>query len=279
MLQRPEYLTQAVIYIDVARAIEEDLGSGDKTCALIADQGQMTAQLITREAGILCGTDWATAAFKHFQPDIEVQWSCHDGDTLKPGTVLANIAGNTSAILSAERTALNFLQCLSGTATLTAQYVSLLKGTSCRLYDTRKTIPGLRLAQKYAVTAGGGFNHRLGLYDGILIKENHLRADSMSSLLKKACNSGVFVEIEVETLSELKSALTLPCDAILLDNFTLADVSEAVKLAQGKKELEVSGNVTLTNIVQYANAGVSRIAVGALTKCLDPLDLSLLVCS
>jgi nicotinate-nucleotide pyrophosphorylase (carboxylating) len=267
------------IALDVARALMEDLGPGDLTAGLIAPEARANVEVISREAGILCGGPWFEQSFRSLDPGIEIQWLCTEGATLTPDRLLCRLSGNTRALLSAERTALNFLQSLSGTASLTARYLAAVAGTGVRLLDSRKTIPGLRQAQKYAVRCGGGANHRMGLYDAVLIKENHiLAAGSISAALQQAQRliaPGIIIEIEVENLSELDEALNAGATRVLLDNFSLDALRDAVALNAGRARLEASGNMSLEGIRAVAETGVQDISIGALTKNVQALDLSM----
>ena len=234
--------------------------------------------MITREAGVLCGTQFVDAVFYAVDPGVSVEWKKTDGDRLAPNDVLFTLAGNARSILTGERAALNFLQMLSGTASYSASLVSLVEGTNAKLLDTRKTIPGFRNAQKYAVTCGGCFNHRIGLFDAFLIKENHIAAcGGIRQAIEQARQSapGKPIEIEVENLQELEQALTAKADRVMLDNFTLDDMRRAVAMTQGEAELEASGNVTEATLRGIAETGVDFISIGALTKVVMPLDLSL----
>ena len=239
---------------------------------------QASATVITREAGILCGTQFVDAVFASVDPDVKVVWKKTDGDTLAPNEVLFTLEGNARSILTGERAALNFLQMLSGTASHSASLASLIEGTKTKLLDTRKTIPGFRNAQKYAVTCGGCFNHRIGLFDAFLIKENHIAAcGGIRQAVEQARQNapGKHVEVEVENLNELDQALTAGADRIMLDNFTLEDMRKAVAVTAGKAELEASGNVTEETLRGIAETGVDFISIGALTKLVIPLDLSM----
>ncbi|MFZ1853094.1 MAG: carboxylating nicotinate-nucleotide diphosphorylase [Nitrosomonas sp.] len=263
-------------------ALREDLGEiGDLTASLVPENKQLRAEVITREDAVLCGTQWFDACFLALSPEIEINWFACDGDRICSNDKLCEIKGNARAILTAERSALNFLQLLSAVATQTQRFVDAIDGTAAKIVDTRKTFPGLRIAQKYAVKCGGGINHRLGLYDGILIKENHIiAAGGIAAVVKKAqiiASSTAFVQIEVETLEELELALNAGAKMILLDNFTLEQTKQAVSLARHYKQivLEASGNVTLQTVRQLAETGVDRISIGALTKNIRAVDLSL----
>lgn len=262
----------------IRQALAEDVGSGDITAALIPAEQQASGRIITREDCVLSGRDFADAVFRELDPGIRLDWLAKDGDSLAAGAVLVRFQGPARALLTGERTALNFLQTLSGTATLTRDYVSRLAGTGCRLLDTRKTIPGLRLAQKYAVTCGGGHNHRIGLYDAYLIKENHIAASgSIAAAVRRARElvPGKPVEVEVENFQELYEAIAAGADIVMLDNFSHEDMRRAVQETAGRAKLEASGNVDLECIRSVAETGVDFISVGALTKHVRAVDLSM----
>jgi len=263
----------------VRRALAEDIGSGDLTAGLISTVTRINACVMTREEAVLCGQMWFDEVFHQIDAAIKVQWRTHDGDLIQAGQTICDLGGPARGILTGERTALNFLQLLSATATRTRQYVDAVRGTQAVILDTRKTLPGLRKAQKYAVVCGGGRNHRLGLYDGILIKENHIAAaGSVSAALQAARHSApkdIDVEIEVESISQLREALRAGADHLLLDNFSLEDLRSAVKETRGQARLEASGGITLANIRAVADCGVDYISVGDITKNLDAIDLSL----
>jgi len=268
----------------VSQALTEDVnsvdGGVDITAELISVQQNVKASLICREQGILCGQDWFAEVFKQLDASVEINWSAKDGDQLTADTEICQIQGPARAILTGERSAMNLLQTLSGTATSTSHYVAKLKNTHCRLLDTRKTIPGFRLAQKYAVTCGGGHNHRIGLFDAFLIKENHILACGGIHKAVQQANSNHPehpVEVEVENLRELEQALAAGADVIMLDNFSNDDKITAVKLTAGKAALEASGDITLETIEDVAKTGVDYISVGAITKHIKALDLSLRV--
>ena len=271
-------LSQDHIRHQVANALAEDIRGGDITAQLISEEAQANARIITREPGILCGADWAEQAFMQVDSRVQLEWHARDGDTLSANDTLFTVSGPARALLTAERTALNFLQLLSGTATRCHHYANLVEGTNVKLLDTRKTIPGLRLAQKYAVTCGGCHNHRIGLFDAFLIKENHIMACggiTEAVTAARAMNSEVLLEIEVESLAELQLALSAGADRIMLDNFDLQSMRDAVALAGGKAELEASGNVTDATLRPIAETGVDYISIGALTKDCKALDLSM----
>lgn len=265
----------------VATALHEDIGTGDLTVLLIPETQTTQATVIAREAAVLCGCAWFDACFQQLDPEAIIHWQVKEGDRIHPNQTLCTITGRTRALLTAERCALNFLQTLSATASVTRQYVTAIAGTPCQILDTRKTIPHLRLAQKYAVTVGGGYNQRLGLYDGILIKENHIAAaGSIAMAVQQALTikAQATLQIEVENIAQLQQALDAGVTQILLDNFNLTLLTEAVNLnrSQGKKALlEASGNITLGNIRDIALTGVDRISIGALTKNVRAVDLSL----
>lgn len=263
---------------DVRRALAEDVGDGDLTATLVPDE-TVTAELVTREDAVLCGTAWFDAVFRQLDARVVVDWLAQDGAHVRAGAVLCRLHGPARALLTGERTALNFLQTLSGTATRTARYVEAVRGTGTRILDTRKTIPGLRHAQKYAVTCGGGYNHRMGLYDAVLIKENHIAAAggvaAALAAARRVAPVGVLIEIEVETLAQLEQALAAGAGRILLDNFDLDDLRTAVRLTAGRAELEASGGMALAGVRAVAGTGVDYISVGGLTKHVEAIDLSL----
>ncbi len=262
----------------VAAAIEEDLGDGDLTAALIADTKTVTATVITRDAGIMCGKPWVEEVFRQINPELILSWQAGDGDQVNADQVLFTVKGHARSILSAERPALNFLQSLSGTATTTAEYCALIAHTDTTLLDTRKTLPGLRLAQKYAVTCGGGANHRIGLFDAYLLKENHIEAcGSIPAAVQqaRANRPDVRVEVEVESLAEFRIAVDAEPDWIMLDNFSLDDMKTAVTTNSSIK-LEASGGIeTAEDLIAIAETGVDYISVGALTKHVKAMDLSM----
>ena len=271
-------LTQTDINPIVKLALDEDIGSGDITAALVSRGDAAHATVITREAGVLCGTQFVDAVFASLDPEVKVIWKKADGDMLIANDVLFTLEGNARSILTGERAALNFLQMLSGTASYSASLASIIEGTKAKLLDTRKTIPGFRNAQKYAVTCGGCFNHRIGLFDAFLIKENHIAAcGGIQQAVEQARQNapGKPVEVEVENLDELEQALSAGADRIMLDNVTLDNMRKAVSITEGKAELEASGNVTEETLRGIAETGVDFISIGALTKVITPLDLSM----
>lgn len=266
------------IQATVRRALAEDIGSGDVTAGLIPDDARATARVVCREAAVLCGCAWFDAVFAELDERIQVQWRLRDGDQVAPDQELCVLDGPARALLTGERTALNLLQTLSGTATRAARYAAAVAGLPVRVLDTRKTLPGLRMEQKYAVRIGGCHNHRIGLYDGVLIKENHIAAaGSISAAVAaaRALNTQLPVEVEVENLAELREGLAAGADILLLDNFTLESLSAAVALNAGRAKLEASGGVTLENVRSIAATGVDFISVGALTKDVQAIDLSM----
>ncbi|HFD79231.1 MAG TPA: carboxylating nicotinate-nucleotide diphosphorylase [Gammaproteobacteria bacterium] len=266
------------IETDARRALEEDLGSGDITARLIPAGANARASVLSRQQAVLCGSHWFDAVFSRLDDKVRIHWYASDGDALAPHQVVCTLEGPARALLSGERTALNFLQTLSGTATTAHEYARLVADLPVRLLDTRKTIPGLRRAQKYAVRCGGCHNHRMGLYDAFLIKENHIAAAgsiAAATDAARALGTGLPVEVEVENNRELEQALAAGCDRILLDNFSPAQLAEAVKLTAGRAELEASGNITRENLREYAQTGVDYISIGSLTKNLNAVDLSM----
>lgn len=269
----------AHIRAQVAAALQEDLRDGDLTAQLIPEYTQAHATIITRQDAVLCGTAWADACFKTLDENCSISWSVRDGEAIKAGHTLCKMTGNARALLTAERSALNFLQTLSAGATLTRTYVDLVAHTRAKIMDTRKTLPGLRIAQKYAVRMGGGINQRAGLFDGILIKENHIAAaGGIQPVLQQAFRfapEGVPIQIEVETLAQLSEALAAGATLILLDNFTLPDMRAAVTLTAGRAQLEASGGINLQTVCAIAETGVDRISIGALTKDVRAIDFSM----
>jgi len=267
-----------VILGNVRAALAEDIGSGDITAALIPADAQAQARVITREPGVMCGQSWVNLVFAQIDPAIRLEWQAGDGDTIGAGDTLFTVNGPARGLLTAERSALNFLQLLSGTASICQRYAALVAGTGVKLLDTRKTIPGLRAAQKYAVSCGGCYNHRMGLYDAFLIKENHINASGGIAAAIEAARRFAPdkpVEVEVESLDELEQALATDCDRVMLDNFSLQQMASAVERNAGQAELEASGNVTEQTLRPIAETGVDYISIGALTKDCKALDLSM----
>jgi nicotinate-nucleotide pyrophosphorylase (carboxylating) len=276
MLTLPEL--QAVIQDNVTSALLEDVGSGDITAELVPAAHQASARVITREAAVICGVAWVNEVFRQVDPRVELQWQVQDGDRVAADTELLLLKGSARALLTGERAALNFLQTLSGTATVSAAYADKVAATGVKLLDTRKTLPGLRMAQKYAVSCGGCFNHRIGLFDAFLIKENHLMACGGITRAIQAAHQnhpGKPVEVEVETFEQLHEALQAGADIIMLDNFTPAQMREAVQVNAGKARLEASGNITDATLLDFATTGVDYISIGALTKHCRAIDLSM----
>jgi len=275
---RPAPPPLASIREDVARALAEDIGTGDVTAALISPDARASAHIVCREDAVLAGAPWGDECFRQLDPDVRIHWGHHDGDRVSADTVLCELEGNARALVAGERNALNFLQTLSGTATVTRSFVDAVAGTHAKILDTRKTIPGLRLAQKYAVRCGGGHNHRFGLYDAILIKENHVAAaGGIANAIRaaRAASPGVFLDCEVESLDELRDAINAGAERVLLDEFTDAMLRESVSLAAGRVPLEVSGSVNLERVRAIAETGVDCISIGALTKHVRAIDLSM----
>jgi nicotinate-nucleotide pyrophosphorylase (carboxylating) len=269
----PTYISQTV-----STALREDVGSGDLTAQLIPADRTARAPVITREDAVLCGTAWFDEVFHQIDPRVRVTWSARDADRVRANQQLCTLEGPARSLLTGERSALNFLQMLSAAATVTRTYVDALEGTKCRILDTRKTIPGLRVAQKYAVQCGGGTNHRIGLFDAILVKENHIAAaGSIANAVAESrrLNSKVLLEVEVENLTQLREALEARVDRVLLDNFSLDQMREAVKVTRGRTELEASGNMSLETLRAVAETGVDFISVGGLTKHVRAVDLSM----
>lgn len=276
-LPSSEYIARTV-----RTALEEDVGGGDLTAQLIPADRTSRATVITREDATLCGQAWFDEVFRQVDPRVQVTWKAADGDRVRPNQLLCELSGPARALLTGERTALNFLQALSGTATETSRYAEALAGTQCRVLDTRKTIPGLRLAQKYAVRCGGGTNHRIGLFDAILVKENHIAAaGSIPAAVAEArkLSGKVMLEVEVENLDQLQQALDAKVDRILLDNFSHDDMRTAVRITRAHEhtgiELEASGNMSLETLRAVAETGVDFISVGGLTKHMRAVDLSM----
>jgi len=270
-------INHGFITADVTRALQEDVGTGDLTASLIPED-IVTATIISREMATLSGVLWVNEVFSQVSSDIKIDWIFNDGDRVKENDVLCKLTGPARQLLIGERAALNFLQTLSGTATLAQKYADAIEGIDVRVLDTRKTLPGLRIAQKYAVVCGGCYNHRFGLYDGILIKENHILAAGSINAAIDAANkiaNGIAIEVEVETFDELDQALDAQADIILLDNFDIPALEKAVAITKGKALLEASGGITLDKLRRIAETGVDRISIGALTKDLQSIDLSM----
>jgi nicotinate-nucleotide pyrophosphorylase (carboxylating) len=270
-------MTEQLNTVETKRFLEEDIGSGDITAAIIPVDMTAVAEVITREDMVLCGKSWFEAIFKQLDVNIKIDWLAAEGKAAVKDSVLCRLSGSARGLLTGERSALNLLQTLSATATVAKQYADAVSGTNCKVLDTRKTIPGLRTAQKYAVACGGCYNHRIGLYDGVLIKENHIiAAGSIAQAIRLARElTSVAVEVEVESIPEFQEALTAKPDRIMLDNFSLEDLSAAVKLNVQGIELEASGNIDLSNIRAIAETGVDFISIGALTKHVRAIDLSM----
>ena len=261
---------------DVARALAEDIGGGDLTAGLIAIEAESEVRVVCREAAVIAGTAWFDEVFKQLGGAVQIDWRLSDGDRAAPEQTICLLQGNTRALLTGERTALNFLQTLSATATLAAKYALAVEGTGAHILDTRKTIPGLRLAQKYAVLCGGCYNHRIGLFDLMLIKENHIAAaGSIAAVMEMAHRLSTEVEVEVESLAELQQALDADAKRVLLDNFSLDLLRQAVEINAGRARLEASGNVNLETVRAIAETGVDDISVGGLTKDVRAVDLSM----
>lgn len=271
-------IPQSYIENTVSNALLEDIGNGDVTGILIAEDEISMATIICRDAATICGIDWVEEVFSQLDGDILIEWEVDDGDTVEAGQTLCSISGNSRTLLTGERTALNFLQTLSATATTAKNYADAVSGTGCTVLDTRKTIPGLRLAQKYAVTCGGCKNHRIGLFDAILIKENHIEAaGGIAKAVDEARfnNPDLSIEVEVENMQELEQALNADVNRIMLDNFNPEQIKAAIDVTNKRAELEASGNITIDNIRQYAETGVDYISIGALTKDIKSIDLSM----
>lgn len=272
------HVPQSVIEENVFNALKEDIGDGDITAELIPVDNISLATVISREQCIFCGLDWFEETYRQIDEDILIDWFVEDGEALTSDQTICTISGSSQSIVTGERTALNFIQLLSATATASHRYAQVLEGQHTRILDTRKTIPGLRMAQKYAVSCGGCENHRLGLYDAFLIKENHINAcDGISNAVKEARfhNPELQVEVEVETLDELNEAIEAGTDRVLLDNFNIETMKQAVELCSGKVTTEASGNITLDNLQQVASSGVDFISIGAITKDVKAIDLSM----
>lgn len=270
-------MTEQMKMVDIKSFLEEDMGSGDITAAIIPEAMTAEAEVITREDMVLCGQAWFDAVFKTLDAGVNINWLAAEGEAVGKDTLLCKLSGSARGLLTGERTALNLLQTLSATATVARQYADAVSGTGCKVLDTRKTIPGLRNAQKYAVACGGCYNHRIGLYDGVLIKENHIiAAGSIAQAIRSARElTSVPVEVEVESMQEFMEAIAAKPDRIMLDNFSLEELVAAVKLNSGAIELEASGNIGLDTIRVMAETGVDYISIGALTKHVRAVDLSM----
>jgi nicotinate-nucleotide pyrophosphorylase (carboxylating) len=270
-------MNDALKCIEIRSFLEEDIGSGDITAAIIPENAQAQAEVLTREDMTVCGQAWFDAVLKYLDAKVKINWMVAEGAVVEKNTLLCKVSGSARALLTGERTALNLLQLLSATATVSRLYADAVAGTGCKVLDTRKTIPGLREAQKYAVACGGCYNHRIGLYDGVLIKENHIMAaGSITKAIKAARElTSVTVEVEVESMTELAEALAAKPDRIMLDNFSVEALRAAVALNAGVIELEASGNIELNNIRDIAETGVDYISIGALTKHVKAVDLSM----
>ena len=274
----PASLLEQSIQINIQQALQEDIGDADITALLTPEDEQATATIITREDMILAGQPWVNALIQAYDPTVQITWLKNDGDVVKANETIYKLAGSARSLLTVERPALNFVQTLSAVATKTAEYVKYLEGTPTKLLDTRKTLPGLRIAQKYAVAIGGGHNHRLGLFDAFLIKENHIMASGgIAQAIAKARQiaPNKFVEVEVETWDELNQALEAKADIVMLDNFSQQQMIDAVKYVAGRCKLEASGNITLENLNEVAQTGVDYISMGVLTKDVKAIDLSM----
>ncbi|MEK7738852.1 MAG: carboxylating nicotinate-nucleotide diphosphorylase [Pseudomonadota bacterium] len=274
----PEALLEQSIQINIQQALQEDIGDADITALLTPEDEQATATIISREDMVLAGQPWVDALIRAYDPSVQITWLKNDGDWVKANETIYKLAGSARSLLTVERPALNFVQTLSAVATKTAEYVKYLEGTATKLLDTRKTLPGLRIAQKYAVAVGGGQNHRLGLFDAFLIKENHIMAaGGIAQAIAKAHQiaPGKPVEVEVETWDELNQALEAKADIVMLDNFSQQQMIDAVKHVAGRCKLEASGNITLENLSQVAQTGVDYISMGVLTKDVKAIDLSM----
>ena len=274
----PQSLLEQSIQINIQQALQEDIGAGDITALLTPEDEQASAAIISRDSMVLAGQPWVNALIQAYDPAVQVTWLKNDGERVAPNEVFLKLAGSARSLLTVERPALNFVQTLSAVATKTAEYAAQLDGLHTRLLDTRKTLPGLRIAQKYAVAVGGGQNHRLGLFDAFLIKENHIMAaGGIAQAVAKARSiaPGKPVEVEVETWDELDQALAAQADIVMLDNFSQQQMIDAVKHAAGRCKLEASGNITIANLREVASTGVDYISMGALTKDLKAVDLSM----
>ncbi len=279
----PFHDIEETVTADVTQALQEDIRTGDLTASLIPAEAHGAAGVISREDAIICGTAWFERCYTELDPDCEIFWHVTDGGFVSAGQQVCEISGNARALLTAERSSLNFLQTLSAVATKTRRFVDAVAGTKAKILDTRKTIPGLRMALKYAVRAGGGYNHRVGLFDGILIKENHIMAaggikpalTAAQHLIQHSAPANTMIEIEVETLVQLEEALASGAKLILIDNFSTTEMREAVRITTGRAELEASGGININTVRAIAETGVDRISVGALTKDIQALDLSM----
>jgi nicotinate-nucleotide pyrophosphorylase (carboxylating) len=264
---------------NVSAALEEDVGGGDLTAQLIPAAATARARIITRGEAVICGAAWVETCFRRLDPAVAIEWHVTDGGVAAAGQAVCSLGGRARALLTGERTALNFLQLLSGVATTTRRYVDAVRGTRAKILDTRKTLPGLRLAQKYAVVTGGGTNHRLGLFDAVLIKENHIAAaGGITAALREAARRAPqadWIQVEVENLGQLREALAAGAKMVLLDNMSAAQMREAVAVTAGRAELEASGGITLDNVREIAETGVDRISIGGLTKDVKAVDLSM----
>ena len=271
---------EEIIASTVRLALDEDIGGGDLGAALLPEDSLSTAVLLVRENGVLCGCEWFNQVFQRLDPESIVEWFASDSEAVGAGQTVCRVRAHTRALLTGERTAINFLQTLSGTATIVAAYVKRIRGTSALLLDTRKTIPGLRSAQKYAVACGGGGNHRMGLYDALLIKENHILAQGgIANAVATAKKQGLPVEIEVENLDELEQALAAKADRVLLDNFTPEGLRQAVAVTRGRAKLEASGGIDESAVREVAETGVDFISIGGLTKHVRAIDFSMRITS
>ncbi len=269
---------QQTVLADVRRALAEDIGPGDASADLVDESEMASARVLCREPATLAGAPWFEACLRELDPDLAIRWHFRDGDSIDAGAIVCEMKGKARALLSAERSALNFLQTLSATASTTARYAAVVAGSKTRILDTRKTLPGLRAAQKYAVRCGGGSNHRMGLFDAILIKENHISAaggiaPAVSAARRK--HPGLLLEIEVESLDELAQALAAGVDRVMLDEFSDTEIGQALALIDGRTQVEVSGSVDLARLKELANLGVDYISIGALTKNIQAIDLSM----
>jgi nicotinate-nucleotide pyrophosphorylase (carboxylating) len=280
MTHQPSNLDLAAeIERNVAVALAEDVGDCDLTALLIAQEARARADVISRVDAVLCGSQWFESCFRRLGPEVSIRWNARDGDAVSAGQTLCAIEGPARTLLTGERSALNFLQMLSAVATVTRRYVDAVRGTRATIVDTRKTLPGLRLAQKYAVRAGGGSNHRIGLFDALLIKENHIAAaggiGAALAHARRISPPGVWTQIEVESIGQLEEAIAAGASMILLDNFDLSMMREGVRVAGGRAQLEASGGITIENVRAIAETGVDRISIGALTKDIKAVDLSM----